>query len=174
MRLSPRSQISGASRRRLTLARWLAHQRHRARSGPGSACENRRQPHRFSACLGSMVSVRPRGARSLVENGRTEDLRPLAESEHPGAGIQRPRCPCSAGCRTSLCRSACSPGNHRSADAHHSSLEWTALGAGRDASQFALSRRANPRRAPELRTDRVQALFCPCSSVADLRFARPS
>jgi len=29
-----------------------------------------------------MVSVRPRGARSLVENGRTEDLRPLAESEH--------------------------------------------------------------------------------------------
>ena len=54
MRLSPRSQISGASRRRLALARWLAHQRHRARSGPGSACENRRQPHRFSACLGSM------------------------------------------------------------------------------------------------------------------------
>jgi hypothetical protein len=43
MRLSPRSQISGASRRRLALARWLAHQRHRARSGPGSACENRRQ-----------------------------------------------------------------------------------------------------------------------------------
>ncbi len=110
MRLSPRSQISGASRRRLALARWLAHQRHRARSGPGSACENRRQPHRFSACLGSLVSVRPRGARSLVENGRTEDLRPPAESEHPGAGIQRPRCPCSAGCRTSLCRSACSAG----------------------------------------------------------------
>jgi hypothetical protein len=37
-----------------------------------------------------MVSIRPRGARSLVENGRTEDLRPLAESEHRGAGIQRP------------------------------------------------------------------------------------
>src|SRR5260370_32692824 len=32
-----------------TVARWLAHQRHRARSGPGNACENRRQPHRFSA-----------------------------------------------------------------------------------------------------------------------------
>src|SRR5580692_9202730 len=108
-----------------------------------------------------MVSVRPRGARSLVENGRTEDLRPLAEWEHRGAGIQRPRGPCSAGCRTSLCRSACSPGKHRSADAHHSWLEWTTLGAGRDGSQFALSRRANPRRAPELRTDRVQALFCP-------------
>ena len=106
MRLSPRSQISGASRRRLALARWLAHQRHRARSGPGSACENRRQPHRFRACLGSMVSARPHGAGSVVENGRTEDLRPLAESEHRGAGIQRPRCPCSAGCRTSLCRSA--------------------------------------------------------------------
>lgn len=106
-----------------------------------------------------MASVRPRGAPLLVENGRTEDLRPLAESEHRGAGIQRPRDPCSAGCRTSLRRSACSPGNHRSADAHHSSLEWTALGAARDASQFALSRRANPRRAPELRTDRVQALF---------------
>jgi hypothetical protein len=28
-------------------------------------------------------------ARRLVENGRTEDLRPLAESEHRGAGIQR-------------------------------------------------------------------------------------
>src|SRR5450631_1102735 len=56
-----------------------------------------------------MVSVRPRGARSLAENGRTEDLRPLAESEHRGAGIQRPRGLCSAGCRTSLCRSACSP-----------------------------------------------------------------
>src|SRR6185312_242363 len=111
-----------------------------------------------------MVSARPRGARSLVENGRTEDLRPLAESEHRGAGIQRPRGPCSAGCRTSLCRSACSPGKHRSADAHHSWLEWTALGAGRDGSQFALSRRTNP----------VQALFCPCSSVADLRFACPS
>src|SRR6266478_6330472 len=90
-----------------------------------------------------MVSVRPRGARSFVENGRTEDLRPLAESEHPGAGIQRPRGPCSAGCRTSLCRSACSPGKHRSSDAHHSWLEWTALGAGFDASQFALSCRAN-------------------------------
>src|SRR6266853_1343740 len=51
-----------------------------------------------------MVPVRPRGARSLVENGRTEDLRPLAESEHRGAGTQRPRGPCSAGCRTSLCR----------------------------------------------------------------------
>src|SRR3984893_12924339 len=64
--------------------------------------------------------VRPHGARSLVENGRTEDLRPLAESEHRGAGIQRPRSPCSAGCRTSLCGSACSLGNHRSADAPHS------------------------------------------------------
>src|SRR5258707_13642754 len=32
-----------------TVARWLAHQRHRARSGPGNAYENRRQPHRFSA-----------------------------------------------------------------------------------------------------------------------------
>src|SRR5436190_7415689 len=39
--------------------------------------------------------VRPRGARSLVENGRTEDLRPLAESEHRGTGIQRPRGSCS-------------------------------------------------------------------------------
>jgi hypothetical protein len=27
-------------------------------------------------------TVRPRGARSLVENGRTEDRRPLDESEH--------------------------------------------------------------------------------------------
>jgi transposase len=38
-----------------------------------------------------MMSIRPRGARSLAENGRTEDLRPLAESEHRGTGIQRPR-----------------------------------------------------------------------------------
>src|SRR5205809_111589 len=38
-----------------------------------------------------MVSVRPHGAGSLVENGRTKDLRPLAESEHRGAGIQRLR-----------------------------------------------------------------------------------
>src|ERR1700738_5371898 len=120
-----------------------------------------------------MVSVRPRCAHSLVENARTEDLRPLVESEHRGTGIQRPRGSCSAACRTSLCRSACSLGKHRSADARHS-LEWTELGAGRDVSQFALSCRANPRRAPEPRTDRVQALFCPCSSVADLRFARPS
>ena len=48
------------------------------------------------------VSVCPRGARSLVENGRTEDPRPLAESEHRGTGIQRPRGSCSAGCRTPL------------------------------------------------------------------------
>src|SRR6266404_5557251 len=31
-----------------------------------------------------MVLVCPRGARSLVENGRTEDQRPRAESEHRG------------------------------------------------------------------------------------------
>src|SRR5262249_52219024 len=41
----------------------------------------------------------------------------------------------------------------------HSQLKWSALGAARGAPRFALSRRANPRRAPELRTDRVQALF---------------
>src|SRR6516164_6254434 len=40
-----------------------------------------------------------------------------------------------------------------SADAPHSQLEWSALGAGRGASRFALSSRARPRRAPELRTD---------------------
>jgi hypothetical protein len=74
----------------------------------------------IAAATSFMVSVRPHGARSLVENERTEDLRPLAEWEHRGAGIQRPRCPCSAGCRTSLCRSACSLGRHRSADASHS------------------------------------------------------
>src|SRR5215475_13403163 len=128
----------------------------------------------IAAATSFMVSVRPHGGRSLVENGRTEDLRPLAESEHRGTGIPRPRCPSSAGCRTSLCRSTCSPGKHRSADACRSWLEWTALGAGPDASQFALSRRANPWRAPEPRTDRVQALFYPCSSAADLRFARLS
>src|SRR5882672_9733113 len=31
-----------------TVARWLAHQRHRARSGPGNACENRRSEEHTS------------------------------------------------------------------------------------------------------------------------------
>src|ERR1700726_4339859 len=45
----------------------------------------------IAAATSFMVSVRPHGARSFVENGCTEDLRPLAESEHRGGGIQRPR-----------------------------------------------------------------------------------
>jgi len=49
----------------------------------------------------------------------------------------------------------------------HSQLQWSALGAGRGVSRFALSHRACPRRAPELRTDRVQALSYLCLSVAD-------
>src|SRR5262245_2507377 len=106
-------------------------------------------------------------ARWLAENGRTEDLRPLAQSEHPAVGIGGPRGSRLLGCSASLRGGTCSPGKHRSADAPHSQLKWSALGAGRGASRFALSRRANPLRAPELRTDRVQALFFPCSSVAD-------
>src|SRR5215831_2339723 len=61
-----------------------------------------------------------RGARSWAGNGRIEDQRPPAQSEHRGADIQRPRGACSAGCSAPLCRSASSPDKHRSADAHHS------------------------------------------------------
>ena len=117
--------------------------------------------------------VRHRGARSLAENARRGDQRPLAGSERRAVGIQGPRSSRLLGCTTSLHRGMCSPGKHRSADVPHSQLQWSALGAGRSASRFALSRRASPRRAPELRTDRAQALFCPCPSIADLRFARP-
>src|SRR5437764_4658292 len=79
-------------------------------------------------CRGQLIRhVRHRGARSLPENRRREDPRPLP----------------------------------------HSQLQWAALGAGRGVSRFALSHRACPRRAPELRTDRVQALSYLCLSVAD-------
>src|SRR5262249_40388669 len=98
--------------------------------------------------------VRYCGCRSLAENGRRGDLRPLA-----GSGRRAVRGSRLLGCSTFLHRSTCNPGKPRSADAPHSQPKWSALGAGRGASRFALSRRANPRRAPELRTDRVQALF---------------
>jgi hypothetical protein len=39
-----------------------------------------------------------RCARSLAENGRTEDLRPLAQSEHRAVGIQGPRSSRLLGC----------------------------------------------------------------------------
>src|SRR6266699_5381783 len=111
--------------------------------------------------------VRYRGARSLAENGRRGDLRPLIGSGGRAVGIQGPRSSRLLDCSTSLHRGGRNPGKHRSADAPHSPLQWSALGAGRGASRFALSRRANPPPAPEPRTDRVQALFCPCLSVAD-------
>src|SRR6516225_1704477 len=46
--------------------------------------------------------VRDRCARSLAENGRTEDLRPLAQSEHRAVGIQGPRSSRLLGCSASL------------------------------------------------------------------------
>ena len=111
--------------------------------------------------------VRDRGARSLAENGRRGDLRPLTGSGRRAVGIQGPRSSRLFGCSASLHRGTCSPGKHRSADASHSQLHWSALCAACGASRFALSRRASPRRAPELRTDRAQALSCLCLSVAD-------
>src|SRR6266516_1809926 len=103
--------------------------------------------------------VRHHDVRSLAGNGRREGRRPLAGSERRAVGIQ--------GLRGSRLLGCSSPGRHRSADASQSRPEWPALGAGRGASRSALSRRANPRRAPELRTDRAQALPYPCPSVAD-------
>jgi hypothetical protein len=100
-----------------------------------------------------------RGARSWAGNGHIEDLPPPAEQEHREADIQRPGRLYSAGCGAPLRRSACSPDKPRSADAHRPSLRWTALGAGRCASQFALSPRAYRLHAPEVRMDRVQASF---------------
>src|SRR5438034_947774 len=111
--------------------------------------------------------VRYRGARSLAENGRRGDLRPLIGSGGRAVGIQGPRSSRLLDCSTSLHRGGRNPGKHRSADAPHSQLQWSALGGGRGASRFALSSRANPPPAPELRTDRLQAFFCPCLSVAD-------
>ena len=49
----------------------------------------------------------------------------------------------------------------------HSQLPWSTLGAGRRALRLALPCRARPRRAPELRTDRAQSLFCPCPSSGE-------
>ena len=43
-------------------------------------------------------------------------------------------------------------------------LSWSARGAGRRASLFALAGRASPRRAPELGTDRAQLLHDLCLS----------
>src|SRR5438445_4397746 len=119
-------------------------------------------------CRGQLIRhVRHRGARSLAENGRREDPRPLAGSGRRAIGIEGSRGSRLLDCSTSLHRGGRNRGKHRSADAPHSQLQWSALGAGRGASRFALSRRANPPPAPELRTDRLQALFCPCLSVAD-------
>src|SRR5947207_8643786 len=106
-------------------------------------------------------------ARSLAENGRRGDLRPLAGSGRRAVDVRGSRGSRLLGCSTSLHRSTCNPGKPRSADAPHSQLPWSALDAGPGASQFALSRRASPRRAPELRTDRAQVLCYPCWSVAD-------
>src|SRR6516225_9453897 len=111
--------------------------------------------------------VRYRGARSLAENGRRGDLRPLTGSRRRTVGIQGPRSSRLLDCGTSLDRGTRSPGKHRSADAPHVRLQWSALCAACDASRLALSRRTSPRRAPELRTDHAQALSYLCSSVAD-------
>src|SRR5262249_32597694 len=102
------------------------------------------------------------GGRSLAENGRTGDLRPLA-----GSGRRAVRGSRLLGCSTFLHRSTCNPGKPRSADAPHSQLPCSAVDAGPGASRFALSSRASPRRAPELRTDRARVLCYPCWSVAD-------
>jgi len=114
-----------------------------------------------------MYGVRHRSARSLAENGRRGDLRPLAGSGRRAFDVRRSRGSRLLGCSTSLHRSTCNPRKPQSADAPHSQLQWSVLGAGRGAPRFALSHRANSRRAPKLRTDRVQAFSSPCSSVAD-------
>jgi hypothetical protein len=41
-------------------------------------------------------------ARWLAENGRTEDLRPLTQSEHQAVGIQGPRSSRLLGCSARL------------------------------------------------------------------------
>jgi hypothetical protein len=135
--------------------------RQSARHATHSHAFNRRATH--ARPLGPM----PNASRSLAENGRRGDPRPRAGSGRRAVGIQGPRSSRLLDCSTSLHRGGRNPGKHRSADAPHSQLQWSVLGARRGASRFALSRRANPPPAPELRTDRVQALFCPCSSVAD-------
>src|SRR5262245_46002253 len=108
-----------------------------------------------------------RGARSfLAENERREDPRLLAGSERPAMNIHVLRGSWFLGCTKSLHRGTYSPGKHRSTDVSHSQLQWSALGAGPGALPFAHSRRARRQRAPELRTDHAQALFCPYSTVA--------
>src|SRR5215475_14193271 len=110
--------------------------------------------------------VRHRGARSLAESERREDPRPLAVSELRVMRIEVMRGLQLLGCAKSLHRGTYSPGKHRSTDVPHSQLQWSVLGAGSGALLLAHSRRAPRRRAPELRTDHAQALFCPYSSVA--------
>jgi hypothetical protein len=118
--------------------------------------------------------VRHRGARSLAESERREDLRPLAGSELRAMRILLLRGLRLLRCTKPLHRGTYSPGKHRSTDVPHSQLQWSALGAGLRASPFAHSRRVRRRRAPELRTDHAQVLFCPYLLVAGRRFARPS
>ena len=57
---------------------------------------------RPSCRLQRSTHVRHRCARSLAENGRTEDLRPLAQSEHRAVGIQGPTSSRLLGCSASL------------------------------------------------------------------------
>jgi hypothetical protein len=93
---------------------------------------------------------------------RDRSLATASRCTHPADRHRRARCPgrwrarssrCgprtpsrSLSCSTFLHRGTRSPGKHRSADAPHSQLQWSALGAGRGASRFALPRRASPRR----------------------------
>src|SRR5262249_28247413 len=79
--------------------------------------------------------VRYCGGRSLAENGRRGDLRPLA-----GSGRRAVRGPRLLGCSTFLHRSKCNPDKPRSADAPHSQRPWSALDAGPGASQFLVTR----------------------------------
>src|SRR6266853_4022721 len=108
-----------------------------------------------------------RGARSLAENGRTGDQRPPTGSERRTVGIQGLTRSRSLSCSRFLRRDTRSSGKHRSADAPHSQLPWSARGAARHASWFALPRRASPRHAPELRMDRAQSLHYPCPSSGE-------
>src|SRR5262249_59101393 len=77
------------------------------------------------AVVNSFMGVRYCGCRSLAENGRRGDPRPLA-----GSGRRAVRGSRLLGCSTFLHRSTCNPGKPRSADAPHSHLPWSAVDAG--------------------------------------------
>src|SRR5215813_4271543 len=121
----------------------------------------------FITLLGGAVAW-PLAARALEAKRPTIGLlggaTASAQAQWTAAFVQRLR---ELGWVEGQTVATCNPGKPRSADAPHSQLPCSAVDAGPGASRFALSSRASPRRAPELRTDRARVLCYPCWSVAD-------